>query len=166
MDSCGSFPLLSAPHSLFSIWTDFKNLKRSQWHQCGVRRVDWGNLALRTSPKFTTGVKISYQFHQSFWPDQRSGNFSNWLVWKYYFMLFRVVINASRCLTDVTRTIPSCRPRWSRGYHTRHWIRGSRVQTRPGSMDFFQSVKILKPKLEPLSKVYLTLESDANDLRG
>ena len=28
------------------------------------------------------------------------------------------------------------RPRWSSGYHTRHWIRGSRVQTRPGSMDF------------------------------
>ena len=33
--------------------------------------------------------------------------------------------------------------RWSRGYHTRHWIRGSRLQTRPGSMDYFQSVKIL-----------------------
>ena len=32
-------------------------------------------------------------------------------------------------------------PRWSRGCHTRHWIRGSRFQTRPGSMDFFQSVK-------------------------
>ena len=27
MDRCGSFPLLSAPHSLFSIWTD---LKRSE----------------------------------------------------------------------------------------------------------------------------------------
>ena len=24
------------------------------------------------------------------------------------------------------------RPGWSRGYHTRHWIRGSRVQTRLG----------------------------------
>ena len=35
------------------------------------------------------------------------------------------------------------RPRWSHGYHTRHWIRGSWVQTRPGSMDFFQRVKIL-----------------------
>ena len=33
--------------------------------------------------------------------------------------------------------------RWSSGYHTRHWIRGSRVHTRAGSMDFFQSVKIL-----------------------
>ena len=28
------------------------------------------------------------------------------------------------------------RPRWSRGYHTRHWKRGSRVQTRPGSVIF------------------------------
>ena len=35
------------------------------------------------------------------------------------------------------------RPRRSSGYHTRHWIRGSRDQTRPGPMDFFQSVKIL-----------------------
>ena len=33
--------------------------------------------------------------------------------------------------------------RWSRGYHTRNWIRGSRVQIRPGWMNFFQSVKIL-----------------------
>ena len=29
-----------------------------------VRRVELANLALRTSPKFTTGVK--YQFHQGF----------------------------------------------------------------------------------------------------
>ena len=35
------------------------------------------------------------------------------------------------------------RPRWSRGYRTRHWIRGSRARTRPGMMDFFQNVKIL-----------------------
>ena len=32
MNRCGSFPLLSAPHSLFSIWTD---LKGSQGHQLG-----------------------------------------------------------------------------------------------------------------------------------
>ena len=36
------------------------------------RWVDLANWALRTSPKFTTGVK--YQFHQGFWPDQRSGS--------------------------------------------------------------------------------------------
>ena len=29
-----------------------------------------------------------------------------------------------------------CRPQWSRGYHTRHWIRGSRVQTQPELVDF------------------------------
>ena len=28
------------------------------------------------------------------------------------------------------------RPRWSSGYHTRLWIRGSRVRSRPGSMGF------------------------------
>ena len=67
MNRCGSFSLLSAPHSLFSIWT---NLKISQGHQRG--RVDLASWALRTSPKFTTGVK--YQFHHGIWPDQRSGN--------------------------------------------------------------------------------------------
>ena len=30
------------------------------------------------------------------------------------------------------------RLRWYPGYHTRHWIRGSWVQTWPGSMDFFE----------------------------
>ena len=33
INRCGSFPFLSAPHSRFSIWTDFKDLKRSQGHQ-------------------------------------------------------------------------------------------------------------------------------------
>ena len=28
------------------------------------------------------------------------------------------------------------RPRWSSGYHTRLWIQGSRIRSRPGSMDF------------------------------
>ena len=50
MNSCSSFPLLSAPHSLFSIWTDLgTNME--------VRRVDLANSALWTSQKFTTGVK-------------------------------------------------------------------------------------------------------------
>ena len=30
------------------------------------------------------------------------------------------------------------RSRWSSVYHTRHWIRGSRVQTRSGSSGFFR----------------------------
>ena len=33
--------------------------------------MDLANWALRTSPKFTT---VKYQFHQGFWPDQRTGN--------------------------------------------------------------------------------------------
>ena len=37
-----------------------------------MRSVDLVNWALRTSPKFTTGVK--YELQQGFWPDQRSGN--------------------------------------------------------------------------------------------
>ena len=86
------------------------------------------------------------------------------------------------------------RSQWSRGYHTRHWIRGSRVQNPAGVDGFFQSVKILnmtsfgrevKPrvpcrrftarkrtwsqKLEPLSKICRTFHtlcrSDADDLR-
>ena len=69
VDRCGSFPLLSAPHSLFSIWTD---LQISQGHNVVVRRVDLANWALRTSPKFITEVK--YQFHRRFWPDRKSGN--------------------------------------------------------------------------------------------
>ena len=35
-----------------------------------MRSVDLANWALRTSPKFTTGVK--YQYRQGFLPDQRS----------------------------------------------------------------------------------------------
>ena len=31
-----------------------------------------------------------------------------------------------------------CRPWWSSVYHTRLWIRGSRVRSRPRSMDFFR----------------------------
>ena len=49
-----------------------KDLKRSSGTNEEVRRVDLANWALRTSPKFTTGAK--YQFHQGFWPDQRSRN--------------------------------------------------------------------------------------------
>ena len=74
MNKCGSFPLFSAPHSLFSIWT---NLKRSEKIP-GAPAWRWGKWvllytwALQTSPKFTTGIK--YQLHQDFWPDQRSRN--------------------------------------------------------------------------------------------
>ena len=52
-----------------------KDLKRNQGTSVEVKRVDLANWAIRTSPKFTTGVK--YQFHQGLWPDQRSGNTSH-----------------------------------------------------------------------------------------
>ena len=61
----GSFPLFSASHSLSSAPEQIlKNLKRCQDTILEVRRVDLPNWILRTSPKFTTGVK--YQFHQGF----------------------------------------------------------------------------------------------------
>ena len=40
MDSCGSFPLLSAPHSLFSIWTDLKISEKIPGAQAWRRR-EW-----------------------------------------------------------------------------------------------------------------------------
>ena len=48
-------------------------MKQSRGPIVEVWIVDLANWALRTSPKFTTGVK--YQIHQGFFlPDQRSGN--------------------------------------------------------------------------------------------
>ena len=72
MNRCGSFPLLSAPHSLFSFWTDLKRSEKIICTSVEMRRGDLVNWALRTSPKFTTGVK--YQLYRDFWPDQRSEN--------------------------------------------------------------------------------------------
>ena len=69
MNRCSSFLLLSATHSLFSIWTD---LKVPRGPSMEVRRVDLANWNIWTSSKFTRGVK--YQFRQGFWPDQRSRN--------------------------------------------------------------------------------------------
>ena len=72
MNRCGSFPFLSAHHSLFSIWTDLNIWKDPRGVIVEVRRVDLANWTLRTSPKFTAEVR--YQFHQDFSPDQRSGS--------------------------------------------------------------------------------------------
>ena len=69
INRCGSFPLLSAPHSLFSIWTDLKRSEKIP----GAPKWIWGEWIWLTGPSdFTTGVKS--QFHHGFWPDQRSGN--------------------------------------------------------------------------------------------
>ena len=54
-------------------------------------------------------------------------------------------------------------PRLSRGYHTRHWIRSSRVQTRPGSMDFserknpkYNFLQKGSKAVAPMSQIYGT----------
>ena len=60
-----------SPHPTLSLAYE-QTLKDPRGTSVEMRRVDLANWALRTSPKFTTGVK--YQFHQGFWPDQRSGN--------------------------------------------------------------------------------------------
>ena len=62
------------PHHTLSLASEqtLKDLRRSQGHQREGDESDSANWALRTSPKFSTGVK--YQFHQGFWQDQRSGN--------------------------------------------------------------------------------------------
>ena len=56
------------PHSILSLASrqTLKELKRSQGHQRGVRRVDLANWALRTSPKFPQGLNITSirVFHQ------------------------------------------------------------------------------------------------------
>ena len=60
MNRCGSFPLFSATHSFFSIWTDLKNIwKDPRGTNEEVMRVDLANWALRNSYKFTTGLNIS-----------------------------------------------------------------------------------------------------------
>ena len=73
MNRCSSFPLFSAPHSPLSIWTNLKRCEKIP----GAPSRRWGDWIWLLgppdfTPKFTTGVK--YQFHQGFWPDQRSGN--------------------------------------------------------------------------------------------
>ena len=46
MNRWGSFPLLSAPHSLFSIWTDLKRCKKIP----GAPTCSWGECVRLTGP--------------------------------------------------------------------------------------------------------------------
>ena len=71
LNRCGGFQLLSTPHSHFSVWIYLKRSEKTPGTPTW-RWGEWTNRALRTSPKFTTGVKD--QFHKGFWPHQRSGN--------------------------------------------------------------------------------------------
>ena len=59
------------PHSTLSLASE-QTLKDPRGSSVEMRRVYLANWALRTSPKFNTGVQ--YRFHQGFWLDQRSGN--------------------------------------------------------------------------------------------
>ena len=77
MNRCGSFPLLSAPQSLFSIE---QTLKDPRGNIVEVRRVDLANWALQISLKFTTGVK--YQFIRVF--DLKK---KNYMIWKLLSLL-------------------------------------------------------------------------------
>ena len=72
MNMCGSVPLLSASHSLFSIWTDLKRSEKIP----GVPTRRWGEWIWLTVPSglYRNSPQGLNQFHQSFWPDQRSGN--------------------------------------------------------------------------------------------
>ena len=66
IDRCGSFPLLSAPHSLFSIWTDHKKYwEDPRGTNVEVRIVDLANWGLRTSSKFTTGFLTISEIRKS-----------------------------------------------------------------------------------------------------
>ena len=76
MNRCGSFLLLSAPYTLLHLNRSLKIWKDPRGPSVEVRRVDLTNWALRTSQKFTTGVK--YQFQQGFWPDHPSPESNVW----------------------------------------------------------------------------------------
>ena len=72
INRCGSFPVLYATTLSLASQQTLQDLKGPRGPNTEARRVDLFNWALRTSLKFTTGVK--YQFHQGYWPDQRSEN--------------------------------------------------------------------------------------------
>ena len=93
------------PQSTLSLASeqDLKDLKRSQGLQRGGEVANW---ALRTSPKFTT--EVTYQFHQGFWPDKRSGNpikniyyGQNNLLWNSYLRLLYTSSNIYRNILNV-----------------------------------------------------------------
>ena len=66
INRCDSFPLLFAPHSLY-VWTDLKKSEKiPRGLNVELRRVNLTNWALRTSPKFTTGVKYQFQVPSGF----------------------------------------------------------------------------------------------------
>ena len=83
---CSSFPLLSAHHYLFSVWTDFKRSEKIS----GSTTWTWGKWIWLTGPSglhrnSPQGLNISF-IRVFFLPDQRSGNPNNpsspkWSKW-------------------------------------------------------------------------------------
>ena len=73
MDRCGSLPLLSAPHSLFSIWTDLKRTEKipgaPMW-----RLGEWIGLTGPSGLHLNSPQGLNIGSIRVFWPDQGSGN--------------------------------------------------------------------------------------------
>ena len=73
LNRCSSFRLLSAPHSLFNIWADLKrseNIPGAQTWRSG----EWIWLTGPSGFRRNSPSGVKYQFHQGFWPYQRSEN--------------------------------------------------------------------------------------------
>ena len=73
INRCGSFPLLSAPHSLLSTWTDFKRSEKIP----GAPAWRWGEWIWLTGPSGFYGNSpqgLNISSIRVFWPDQRSRN--------------------------------------------------------------------------------------------
>ena len=64
LNRCCSFPFFPHPTLFLASEQNLEDLKNPRITNVEVRRVHLANWALRTPPKFTTGVK--YQFHQGF----------------------------------------------------------------------------------------------------
>ena len=70
---CGSFPLLSTPHSLISIWKDLKRPEKSQGPQSGGEKNGYG-LTGPSGLHQNSPQEINVSSIRGFWTDQRSRN--------------------------------------------------------------------------------------------
>ena len=64
MNRCCSSLLLSAPHSLFSIWTYLRDLKRSQGHQHGAEESEFGLSGLHRNSPWWLNISSIRVFNQ------------------------------------------------------------------------------------------------------
>ena len=101
MNRCRNFPLHSAPHSLFSIRTDFKRSEKIP----GAPTWKWGVWIWLTGPSGlhrNSPQGCKYQFHQGFCPDQRSGN-SNYPSPRFNTNI--IICNLARPIIGIWRTV-------------------------------------------------------------